>query len=160
MMQRVDGIFSASSCDIDSIVEIEKKCFSDAWTEGMFTSSLENPKSKMLVMMVESRIVGYVVASFVLDEGCIDNIAVLPEYRRSGVARALLNRVEEEVKSFASFITLEVREGNESAIGLYCSLGYQKVGLRKNYYHNPTENAMLMTKLFDYKEKEKEKYKI
>jgi len=146
MMQRVNGIFPVRSCDINRIIEIERKCFSDAWTEGMFRSSLENPKSIMLVMMSESSVVGYVVVSFVLDEVSVDNIAVLPEYRRTGVARALLNRVEEDVKPFASFVTLEVREGNVSAIGLYGSLGYQKVGLRKNYYHNPTENAVLMTR--------------
>ncbi|NLK70714.1 MAG: ribosomal protein S18-alanine N-acetyltransferase [Clostridiales bacterium] len=146
MMQRADGIFPALSCDIDRIVEIEKKCFSDAWTENMFRSSLEDPESIMLVRILDGCVIGYVVASFVLDEVNIDNIAVLPEYRRAGIARALLNRVEEEIRSFANCIMLEVREGNESAIALYSSLGYERVGLRRNYYHNPTENAILMTK--------------
>lgn len=146
MMQRVNGIFPMHSHDINKIIEIERLCFVDAWTEGMFMSCIDNPNSMIFIKMVEGCIVGYAVASFVLDEVNIDNVAVLPEYRRTGVARDLLNRVEEEVESFASFIMLEVREGNALAIRLYNSLGYKKIGLRKNYYHNPTENAILMIK--------------
>ena len=145
MMQRADGIFPALSCDIDRIVEIEKKCFL-MLDRKYVRSSLEDPESIMLVRILDGCVIGYVVASFVLDEVNIDNIAVLPEYRRAGIARALLNRVEEEIRSFANCIMLEVREGNESAIALYSSLGYERVGLRRNYYHNPTGNAILMTK--------------
>ena len=83
-----------------------------------------------------------------LDEVCISNVAVLPEYRRKGIAKALLNALYERVKPNASFITLEVRESNLGAIALYSELGYKNVGMRKNFYSDPTENAILMTLTF------------
>jgi ribosomal-protein-alanine N-acetyltransferase len=82
----------------------------------------------------------------VLDEGSLDNIAVDPAYRRQGVAQALLEAlIAQGQAQRLSFITLEVREHNAPAIGLYEKNGFQVVGRRKNYYEKPREDAILMT---------------
>ena len=87
---------------------------------------------------------------FVLDEGYISNVAVGPDYRRAGIADALIDRLltlcrEHEL----SFVTLEVRSGNKPAIALYEKHGFKTVGLRKNYYERPREDALIMTKFFE-----------
>ena len=85
-----------------------------------------------------------VPATVVADEMTIDSVAVAPDYRRKGYASALIDLAIKQAK--AAVVMLEVRESNTAAISLYQSLGFEKVGLRKNYYERPVENAVLMTK--------------
>lgn len=81
----------------------------------------------------------------VLDEGQITNIAVKPEYRRFGIASALLEHLKKSAKELGIILMeLEVREGNQAAIGLYKKQGFETVGRRRRYYKNPTEDAILM----------------
>ena len=85
--------------------------------------------------------------SYVLDEGYISNVAVSAEYRRQGIADALINKLCERAEELdLSFVTLEVRKSNDPAIALYSKYGFVPVGERKNYYEQPRENALLMTK--------------
>ena len=91
-------------------------------------------------------VVGYAGLQVVLDEGYITNVAVRPDYRRQGIAGELLGvfrRFAEGNK--LAFLTLEVRESNAAARALYSKYGYKEVGVRKNYYDHPKENAILMT---------------
>ena len=89
---------------------------------------------------------GYIVLSIVLDEGSIDNVAVVPEFRRRGIADLLLSHAEEQGRALElAFLTLEVRSRNEPAIRLYEKHGFVEVGRRKNYYEKPREDAILMT---------------
>ena len=82
----------------------------------------------------------------VLDEGYITNIAVHPDFRRRGVATELTNAVTEKAKELKlSFLSLEVRESNAAAISLYEKFGFLNVGRRKNFYSEPTEDAVIMT---------------
>lgn len=141
-------IFNVSEADLDSLAEIEKKCIPDPWSINSFRAEFAAKGSVFLAARQDGVICGFVTASTVLDEVCISNVAVLPEYRRKGIAKALLDALYERVKPNASFITLEVRESNLGAIALYSELGYKNVGMRKNFYSAPTENAILMTLTF------------
>ena len=101
-------------------------------------------------MAIENNeVVGYIGMSIVIDEGYIFNVAVKENSRKKGVATALINElVTYGKKNNFSFITLEVRESNEPARSLYSKFGFIKVGERKDYYTDPKENAILMTKYF------------
>ena len=129
------------------VAQLEKLCFSAPWSENSISSELTNPLSCWLVALDGDRVAGYVGSQTVLDESDMMNIAVDPRYRRQGIAQAL---VEELVKCLARkesrCLTLEVRASNAGAIALYEKLGFVQVGLRKNYYRNPREDAMILRK--------------
>ena len=133
---------------ITQIASLEEICFSEPWSaEGIMDSFRTG--TVFLVAERDKKVLGYVGIKPVIDEGYITNVAVFPEYRRLGVAKALLkeiNRLAEEKE--LSFVSLEVRASNQPAINLYSSFGYIKEGERKNFYRNPTENALIMTKRY------------
>lgn len=129
------------------ILEIEQKSFSVPWTERMLRIQLEPGSYVFLAAVDGARVLGYVGLMYVLDEGYISNVAVHPDCRRQGVGSALLTALERRAREMAlSFLTLEVRESNTGAAALYAGHGYRPVGRRKNYYDNPVEDAILMTK--------------
>ena len=94
---------------------------------------------------VDEKVVGYMGLQVFSGEGYVTNVAVLPEYRRQGIAKML---IEKQMQNEMSFITLEVRESNLPAVRLYESCGFENVGIRPKFYSNPTENAIIMTKYF------------
>lgn len=148
-MQRDNIIISRiAETDIPILAELEKKYIPEPWSEQSFRSAYESKNSILLGAYQGTLLQGYVSASFVLDEVSINSIAVSEEIRRQGVGEKLLSALEKEVENFAAFITLEVRESNLSAQKLYEKLGYKQVGLRRNFYRSPVENAILMTKYF------------
>lgn len=135
--------------DIPSIDEIERSCFSSPWSEDSIKSSFKNSSNHFYAAETDGIIAGYIGLSVVLDEGYILNVAVIPDQRRKGIAKALLNEVINIYKKDLQFLTLEVRPSNTAAIGLYEGFGFERVGSRKNYYRNPTEDALLLTKYFN-----------
>ena len=127
---------------IEALAALEKECFSDPWPQGMLGRMLD----KFTVALEGESLAGYIVLSTVLDEGNIDNVAVSPEFRRSGVADALVRDAVARSRELGlAFLMLEVRAGNEPAIALYRKHGFLEVGRRKNYYEKPREDAILMT---------------
>ena len=113
------------------------------------TEELDNPHAVFLVAADGERVLGYAGMHHIGDEGYIDNVAVLPEARRQGVARLLMAALEAYGREHAMYrLTLEVRASNAAAISLYSKFGFEKVGERKDYYSSPKENAILMTKYF------------
>lgn len=134
---------------IPQMVELEKICFSMPWTADMIRSELNNPSCLYLAAVDGDTLVGYIGVQTVLDEGYINNVAVRPEYRRRGIAAALISLLAEQAQAIGlAFMTLEVRESNAPAISLYEKLGFTTVGRRKNYYEKPREDAILMTIFF------------
>lgn len=134
---------------IKYIAELEQICFSEPWSENTVLEAFTNG-TKFFVAEKNGTVLGYAGISCILDEGYITNIAVYPEHRNKGVATALLKRIfalREEIG--LSFVSLEVRESNTNAISLYEKTGFKKEGLRKNFYRNPQENAIIMTKRFE-----------
>lgn len=139
--------------EIPYIAEIENRSFSIcAWTEEMFKSMFDDPyhENIMLTAYFNNMIAGYIVMQLCVDEAEIMVIAVDEPFRRKGIAKNLLEYAEKMINDKAERILLEVRESNISAQTLYTKKGFEKVGLRKNYYHDfsgqPPENAVLMTK--------------
>ena len=128
--------------------EIERLCFSDPWSEKMLAEHLANPCSLTLAAVGDNgRLLGYVGLLAVVDEGYITNVAVRPDCRRQGVASSLLQALEARGRARnLTFLTLEVRQSNAPARALYEKLGYIQAGLRRNYYENPREDAVIMTK--------------
>ena len=137
---------------LDEIAELERICFPDPWSRNMLAEELDNALSAFLVALDDAgRVAGYAGLQVVLDEGTITNIAVRPEYRRQGVAHQLLDVFLNFARgNRLAFLTLEVRASNYGAIALYGELGFRAVGRRKNYYEHPKEDALIMTKEFDY----------
>ena len=132
---------------VTQIALLEKECFSDPWSEKSVASELQNSLSLWLVAQEGDTLVGYVGSQTCLDETDMMNIAVSPAFRRQGVARRLIEALVSALREKGSkMLTLEVRASNAPAIRLYDSLGFAQVGLRKNYYHNPKEDALILRK--------------
>ena len=138
---------------VPQIAELEKICFNDPWSEKSIASELDNRLSLWLVAMDGDRVAGYVGSQSVLGETDMMNIAVHPDFRRRGIAEELVMKLVEELKVRGNHsLMLEVRASNEPARNLYEKLGFQQVGLRKNYYRNPKEDACILRKEFEYEQ--------
>lgn len=137
--------------DIKSLGDLEKECFSRPWSEESLLTEFSKQNSFCFVAITpqNSKIIGYIGCYSVLDECYITNLAVSHLARGQGVGSTLVERVLKEAmqRNFA-FVTLEVRTSNVVAINLYKHAGFKEQGIRKAYYSNPTENAILMTKFF------------
>lgn len=131
------------------IAELERECFSEPWSEKALLESMQ-AGTKFFAVCQASTVLGYVGISTVLDEGYITNVAVTKSARRQGVASLLMHRLSVLARENSlSFISLEVRASNDSARALYQKFGYRDEGLRKGFYRNPTEDAVIMTKRFE-----------
>ncbi len=133
---------------LPDILKVENECFLHPWTENMFKEEISGRFSRYRVAEIDGNAVGYMGMWVLADEGHITNVAVAKDFRRRGIAKALIS----DFVGFAgeknlAFLTLEVRKSNISAISLYKSFGFCEVGVRKKYYDN-TEDAILMTKFF------------
>ena len=130
------------------IAALEAACFSDPWPESILQKELENPLSLWLCAMDGDTVAGYVGSQTVLGEADMMNLAVSPAYRRQGLGRALVPALCESLrqKMQATVLTLEVRDSNAPAAALYASLGFAQIGLRKNYYQHPKEDARILRK--------------
>ena len=133
---------------VTQVAELEKLCFgSAAWSEKSIASELTNELALWLVAEGDGAVVGYVGSQTVLPETDMMNVAVTPERRREGIAEVLVDSLVVELKRLGSeCLTLEVRASNAPAVALYKKLGFREVGLRKNYYRNPKEDALIMRK--------------
>ena len=133
-------------CDVKGVSKIESECFSEPWSENIFRLELDNENAVTFAALDGEKIVGFINFHCILDEVNINNVAVTEGFRKKHIGENLVILSEEYVKDKASVINLEVRESNISAIALYKKLGFDEVGMRKNFYSKPTENAILMTK--------------
>lgn len=132
---------------VAQVAALEKLCFRDPWSENSVASELNNPLSLWLVAVDGERVAGYVGSQTVMEESDMMNVAVHPDYRKQGIATALIVGLVEELRKRGSHcLTLEVRASNEMAISVYRKLDFQEVGRRKNYYRNPREDALILRK--------------
>lgn len=144
MIDSIEFRFHAER-DIVQISHLENVIFSTPWSEKALNEFIKYETNKILVASKDGLVTGYITYSTVLDEVQIANIAVHPDFRKMGIGQKLLDvLLEISQKEDAAIITLEVRESNIPAVSLYKKCGYEVVGVRKNYYTNPTENAILM----------------
>ena len=129
---------------VSAVAELERQNFSEPWPDIAVRGELTNKLALWLVALEDGEVVGYVGSQTVLQEADMMNIAVADTHRRRGIARAL---VEELIRQLDAYqLSLEVRSSNAPAIALYEALGFVQVGLRKNYYRKPKEDALILRK--------------
>ena len=133
-----------------AVAEIEKLCFSHPWSEATVSSEIKSGFSDFFGAFSEEKLAGYIGGRTICGETEIFNVAVAPEFRRKGMADALIKKFIEAVREKETqVIFLEVRTSNLGAISLYEKNGFVFCGIRKDYYTDPKENALLMRLAFD-----------
>lgn len=131
--------------DIPQAVLIEQTCFSMPWSKKSFEDSLKREDTIFLVCEEEGMAAGYVGMYVNVDFADITNVAILPAYRKRGYGRSLVSAVIEFAKQKQlEKIFLEVRVSNVPAISLYEQMEFEKIGIRKNFYEHPKEDAYIM----------------
>ena len=131
--------------DVAAVAALEAQIFSMPWSAAGFADTLPREDVIFLVAYEQDELLGYVGIYCMLDEGEITNVAVAPAARRRGIARALLTELKQQLACRnVTQIVLEVRVSNEPAIRLYEQLGFSVLGVRKNFYEKPTEDAYIM----------------
>lgn len=133
---------------LDDVVKIEELCFADPWSRADLEAQLSLDTSHFYVAVEGDAVAGYMGLQIFSGEGYVTNVAILPEYRGRGYAKALIQAC---MRNKMEFITLEVRESNLPAYNLYLKMGFENVGIRPKFYSNPTENAIIMTKNMERK---------
>ena len=131
--------------DLDQVMEIEKRSYTSGWARATYEKSLASPSCRYLVEEEENRICGYAGIYLAPEEAELFTIACDPKYRRKGIASRLMDALlhilkDENIRAFF----LEVRSSNEPAKSLYKKYGFTQTGIRKQYYRDPEEDALLM----------------
>ncbi|EGT3615291.1 ribosomal-protein-alanine N-acetyltransferase [Clostridium perfringens] len=134
-----------NSSHIEGVFEVSKLSLAEAWNIESIEKELSNKLAKYLVALDENKVIGFLGMWVVFDEGDITNIAVHPDYRKQGIGNLLMDNLitlckENNINS----LTLEVRESNLPAQNLYKKHEFKEEGIRKNFYDNPKENAIIM----------------
>ena len=135
------------AADLDAIETIERASYPTPWSRAMFATELAKPSSISLgaYLPETGELVGYLIISRYVDAWHVMNVAVAPSHRRQGIGSALLERLFAEIASDANRgYTLEVRVSNGSAIRLYERLGFTRRGVRRGYYTDTREDAVIM----------------
>lgn len=133
--------------DINGVLEIENASFPIPWSQDSFIAELRNPLALYIVAVEGPLIQGYGGVWKVFDEAHVTNVAVHPRARNRGIGEMLMNRIiEVMVLQGVSWLSLEVRPSNDSARNLYERLNFRQVGVRKGYYSDNGEDALLMTR--------------
>ena len=147
MKPRPDDIMirHGTADDVPSLCLLERESFSCPWSEDMLREDMESPYSICLMAFSKDGLLGYVCGMSLYESCDLSRLAVFEKDRRRGVASALTRAFEKEaLAKGAQKVLLEVREGNLSAIALYEKLGFKKIGVRRGYYENPREDAIIM----------------
>lgn len=131
--------------DIDAIVELDKKCFPTPWSASAYITEAHNPSAYYVAAWADDTLAGYAGMWLIMDEAHITTIGVDPGYRGRKIGEQILvNLIEHAIKNGATRATLEVRKHNLVAQSLYTKYGFQTVAVRKGYYTNNNEDALVM----------------
>lgn len=148
--EKMAELIQARKRDASAIAALEKRLFTDYWTESGISETIRQEHAQVILAKTDGWIIGYCILYQSFDQGEIIKIAVAPEHQHQGVGRQLLAEAEAvssecEIQS----LFLEVRESNANARGFYQHLGFEEVGIRRDFYQKPRENAVLMKKDLD-----------
>ena len=133
------------SSDVDGVFQVEKNCFEHHWSKGEFEKEMKNDVANYLVAEINNKIVGYVGIWFIAGEGHITNVAVHSDYRGKKIGDELIKHlVKKCIENDIFAMTLEVRVSNIVAQNLYKKYGFKLSGIRKEYYSDNKEDAMIM----------------
>ena len=146
-------MYSATFKDLEALLALENACFTAPWTAKHFEAELQgNPFSRILAVphpqsgSASPSIIGYICAWIIFEEVRFLNLAILPEFRRQGIAQRLIGEILGlAIHEKCHRGMLEVRESNFAAMKLYKSLNFKEYARRKAYYTNPSEDAILMS---------------
>ena len=144
------NVFSLCLCSYeprfaDAVAEAEQLCFAEPWSRRAVEEFFSYPHNGAVVALADGAFAGYAGYTHIADEFEIANVAVLPAFRRCGVAQEMLARLILTARDLkAKRLTLEVRESGEAAKALYAKVGFVAVGRRRAFYKHPTEDALLM----------------
>jgi len=131
--------------DVDRVVELEASAFGSPWDAETFRRLLGRTGAELMVVDVSDEVVAYAVLWCILDQGELANIAVDEAWRRRGIGARLLDRVLERAKERGvKDLFLEVRQSNNVARDLYLRRGFTSIGMRRNYYDSPREDACVL----------------
>lgn len=130
--------------DLESIYKISKESFSNSWSFQSYKEDFKNVFSKYLVLTINNLIVGFLSSWIVLGEITITNLTIQKDFRNKGLSKHLLGNFLNMYKNYEIF--LEVRISNEIARNLYKKFLFEEISIRKNYYTNPVEDAIVMKK--------------
>jgi len=132
--------------DLDAVALLEQECFSAPWSRNSLMESLARPEYTFLVAQADEQVIGYAGMVRTLDEADVTDVAVFSQHRGQGAGKMLVEGLKDEARAQGvAVIYLEVRQSNAGAIALYRGCGFTENGLRKNFYENPTENALLFS---------------
>lgn len=132
--------------DVPGVLEVEQGSFSTPWSEEAFLFELDNPLAIYLVAIKDRQVAGYGGFRFILDQADVTNIAVRSDFRRQGIGSLILESlIKQALVMGSNLIYLEVRPSNIQAITLYKAYGFAETGLRKGYYEDPREDALLLS---------------
>lgn len=136
----------AAPADVAEVAALERVCYSDPWPASAFGPLTGDPRVYFAVARDPGGgVAGYVVGWYVEDEAEIANLAVTPAERRQGIGAALLDAMLRDAgERGVVTVYLEVRRSNEAALKLYRSRGFEQVGMRKQYYRSPVEDALIL----------------
>jgi ribosomal-protein-alanine N-acetyltransferase len=144
MMTAVD-VRRLRSSDLDDVERIERQSYVTPWSRSMFAGELAKPNGVCMGAFQGADMLGYIIVAKYVDAWHVMNIAVDERYRGRGVARALLEHLFDTTRNDAERgYTLEVRVSNDVAIHLYTSLGFVETGIRRGYYTDNREDALIM----------------
>lgn len=131
----------------DKLEKLEKICIPDGWSKNSFKSeSLKNNGIVLYILEDDGTVSALLTAYTAVGEADITNVAVYPKYRRRGCALSLIRELEKIIPDDTEDIFLEVRESNTAAFNLYKKAGFEQISIRKRFYSNPVENAVIMKK--------------
>lgn len=154
MMQKIDfTVVPAALSDAYGIAVIEKECFSAPWSENQIRNEISKENAVFLTAKSDGILCGYISGQLILDEFYVNNVAVTEKYRNYGIASALIsNLIKRLQETNCTLATLEVRESNVNARRVYEKFGFMNLGIRKDFYSHPKENACIYTLYFNESE--------
>lgn len=139
--------------DLPEVLTIERLCFSNPWSEDTFRGEIQNKAISFPLVVInteDKKIIGYVIFWQIGDEAQINNVAIHPDYQGQGFGEQAMRYVLERLReNGVHFVSLEVRVSNLPALTLYRKLGFSILGVRKEYYTNPVEDAYVMGMMLD-----------
>ena len=134
---------------VNEIYEIEKQCFVTPWSSTTFVHYAASPYSISIVAIIDNKVAGYICCQNIAGDGHIDNVATAPAHQGRGIGSIMMERlINNAARLGFSGLTLEVASRNAAAIALYTKHGFAPEGLRKNYYADTQDDAIIMWKYF------------
>jgi len=137
-------IASLSYADLPKVIAIERRSFPAPWSLAMFVLELSKPSSICLAAVHDGELIGYLICSRYHTVWHVMNVAIDGKYRRRGVASTLIEHLFSVTDRGGERYTLEVRVSNSEAISMYESFGFRSAGIRRRYYHDNNEDALIM----------------